>query len=105
MKKLERNKNIFLGISAVLLFLALFNGMPYGYFGILRWVVFLTSAFVAYQTYVHKQESWMWIFGVIAIVFNPFTFIYLDRSIWLIIDVAVALVMLYAIFKLSFEKK
>lgn len=102
MKQINRNKNIVLGISAVLSCVALIDGVPYGFFSFLRLIVFVSCAFVAYCAYKQKNEQWMWIFGAIAILFSPIFPVYLPRVVWMGIDVIVAAIMTYAIFRVPF---
>jgi len=103
--KLNKKKNIMLLIAAVFLFLALIDGWPYRFFTLLRFVVFAISAYVAWMSYEAKKEKWVWIFGFIAVLFNPFIPIYLNRKIWRIIDLAVGVFMIISVFVLKLERK
>ena len=82
----NKKKNIVLIVAAAILFLALFDGWQYGFFTILRFVVFTTTAYVAWMAYENQKEKWTWTFGFVAVLFNPFIPIYLDRETWVIID-------------------
>ncbi len=95
------NKNIALIIPIIFLALALLGGWPYGFFTVLRLVVFVCSLFVAWISYETKQTFWIWSFALIALLFNPFIPIYLDRDTWIIIDILVGIFMAVAIFKLK----
>jgi len=59
----SKKKNIATIISAVFLFLAMFNGWPYGFFTLLRFVVFASTAYIAWIAYEAKQEKWTWFSG------------------------------------------
>ena len=103
----NKKKNIALLIAAVFLFMALFDGWPYGFFTLLRFIVFATSAYIAWMSYEAKKEKWVWIFGFFAVLFNPFIVIHLNREIWSFINLIVGVLMIVSIFvfKLSREVK
>ena len=97
-KNLNRNKNIATIISIIFLFLAVFNGWPYGFFTLLRFVVFASSVYIAYIAYKEQKEKWVWIFGFFAVLFNPFVPLYFGRNFWVAIDIAVAIFLIISIF-------
>lgn len=103
--ELNKKKNIALLITAAFLFLAMFGGWPYGFFTLLRFVVFASSAYVAWMAYEAKKEKWVWIFGFLAVLFNPFFPIYLNRDLWSFIDVIVAVFMIISVFALKLGQK
>lgn len=102
---LNKKKNIATVISATFLFLAMFGGWPYGFFTFLRFVVFALTAYVAWIAYEAKQEKWTWIFGFLAVVFNPFIPLYFGRDFWVIIDFIVAIFLIVSIFIFKLPKK
>jgi len=103
--ELNKKKNIILLIADVFLFMALINGWPYGFFTLLRFVVFAISAYVAWMSYEAKKEKWVWIFGFLAVLFNPFIVIHLNREIWSFIDLIVGIFMIVSVFVLKLERK
>lgn len=102
--EMNKKKNIALLIAAAFLLVALFDGWPYGFFTLLRFVVFASSAYVAYMAYEAQKEKWVWIFGFLAVLFNPFIVIHLDREIWSIIDLIVGVFMIISLFALKLNK-
>ena len=64
--------------------------LPYGYYQFLRWAVCGVSAYVAYKAYKWNAKWVAWLFGAIAVLFNPFVPVYLTREIWLPIDIGCA---------------
>src|SRR3989338_1508813 len=102
--ELNKKKNISLLIAAAFLFVALFDGWPYGFFTMLRFVVFASSAYVAWMAYEVQKEKWVWIFGFLAVLFNPFIIIRLDREIWSVIDLIVGMFMIVSLFALKLDK-
>jgi len=53
----------------------------------------------------NHKEKWIWIFGFVAVLFNPFFPIYLNRELWTIIDLATGLFLIASIFVLKFARK
>ncbi len=102
--ELNKRKNILVSISAIFLFLALIDGWPYGFFTLLRFVVFFVSVYIAWQAHNQQKEMWVWIFGFLAVLFNPFIVIHLNRELWGFIDVVVGVFMVISIFALKFQK-
>ena len=81
-------------IPAALLLLALAD-MPSGYYVLMRIIVCLASAIVAYGGYKRdgSVNGTVILFGLMAILFNPIIPVYLhDRDIWAPIDVIGAIV-------------
>jgi len=100
----NKKKTIALGIAAVFLFLALFDGWQYGFFTILRFVVFAATAYTAWMAYQDKQEGWAWMMGAVAVLFNPFIPVYLERETWVVIDALVGVFNLTSIWLLELGK-
>jgi hypothetical protein len=67
-------------VTATLLVWAAVDTHPYSFYMLLRWIccpVLAYSAFIAYET---NRVLWSWIFGVLALVYNPIFRTHLDRS-------------------------
>ena len=102
---LSKKKNIASIIATVFLFLALLNGWPYGFFTLLRFVVFVATAYIAWLVYEQQKAKWVWIFGFLVVLFNPFIVIHLNRELWSFIDVIVGVFIIVSIFALKFKDK
>lgn len=85
-------------ICSTLLLMALFNN-PYGYYQILKWVITLSSAYIANHYFKGNNEKYGWIFISIAILYNPILPIHLVRSTWEIINIITAIVFAYSLKK------
>jgi len=85
-------------ISSILLIIAVFPISEYGYYIFLRWVVFLSSVYVAYLFFKIKRTNWEWVIVIIAILFNPIIPVYLSKEIWQVIDIIVAIIFIVTIF-------
>jgi len=102
---MNKKKNILLLIAAGFLLLAMIGDLPYGFFTLLRFVVFVIAAYIAWMAYKQQKEKWVWIFGFLAILFNPFIVIHLNREIWSVIDLIVGIFMIVSMFVLKLEHK
>ncbi len=73
-------------IAASMLVFAAVDKHPYSFYTLLRWIccpVFAYSAAFALQT---KREAWVWIFGVLAALYNPIIRVHLDRGTWVVVN-------------------
>lgn len=76
-------------VAGIMLLLAL-GSWEYSYYQMLRVVVSASSVYLAWRMFNVKQQGWGWGFVVAGALFNPIYPIYLDRSAWMIVDVAFA---------------
>ena len=94
-------KNIASGISIIMLLLAIPTFWPYGYYVLLRWVVALTAVFLLWLAYESKRTFWLFLMGMVAVLFNPIIPVHLDKETWVIIDLVVATLFLASIFTIK----
>ena len=80
-------------VAGIMLLLAIPAIWPYAYFQILRIVVTVTSALNAYAAYKSKDITWLWIMGIIAVLFNPIAPIYMQKGSWITADLVAAVFM------------
>lgn len=93
-------KSIFI-ICGLLLFFATFN-LPIGYYTFLRISVLIGALLVIKSHKNKKVLFWQILFGLIAILFNPFFPIYLYiKNVWIFIDLACGLLFLIQAFTLK----
>lgn len=78
-------------IATFLLFVALIPELPYGYFQFLRIAICAVACFGIWKTHRAKQDTWLFVFTGIAILFNPFLPIYLPKNVWMPIDILVGI--------------
>lgn len=86
-----QNRILFSKIVIGLLIAAMLPIWPYFYYQFLRLAVFGAAAFSAYLYDEEKNQQWMLVMIVIAIVFNPVMPLYLDRQLWTILNLVAAL--------------
>ena len=74
-------------VAAVLLVVAAATGKhPYSFYTLLRWICCAVFAFSAFTAHEKNRVLWVWIFGVLAVLFNPIVPIHLQRDTWQIVD-------------------
>jgi hypothetical protein len=83
-------------ITAALLLWALARH-PIGYYTVLRLVTAGVCLYAAYLAVHDKQTGWAFVFGAIAVLFQPFIAFRMTRQTWTYVDVATALVLLISI--------
>lgn len=85
-------------IAIIMLLWALADN-PYWYYQLLRWVVCGVSAYSAYIYYQEKNTTWMWIFIIVAVLFNPIASFYFGREIWEALDIIAAAIIFVSLLK------
>lgn len=91
-------------IIAALLLLCL-APMPYGYYMLIRWAAMVVFAVTAFNYYAENKKELAVTFGALALLFQPFIKIALGRTIWNIVDVAVAILLLVLTFTENKKEK
>ncbi len=89
--------NVIKIILAVLFFLCLAD-MPYGYYQLVRFAGLVGFATLAYQANKQGRQTEMFIYGGLALLFQPFFKIALGREIWNVVDVIIGIGLLISIF-------
>ena len=109
--KIINNKIILLLTSSIFLFIAANdNGFksifPLGFFTILRFFICFVMFYFVYKKYKEDNSIdslWIWVFGLIGILFNPFIEIIFKRKVWSLIDLLVGI--FFILYVLFFEIK
>ena len=81
-------------VLAALLLLCLAD-MPYGFYQLIRFVAMVSFIFFSYDYFKDKQDKLGFAFGALALLFQPFLKITLGRTIWNIVDVIVAVLLVW----------
>jgi hypothetical protein len=84
-------------VLAILFFLCLAD-MPYGFYQFVRFAGLIGFALLAYQAKQQGRQTEMIIYGILALLFQPFFKIALGRQMWNIVDVVVGIGLLISIF-------
>ena len=59
---------------------------PDSFYTLLRWICCAVFAYSAVTSFQMKHMRWLWIFGVLVVLFNPIFPLPLDRSLWIVAD-------------------
>lgn len=64
--------------------------MPYGYYQLLRVLIFCMSFYLAFSESQDKPSAWFWGFLFFALAYNPIFRLSLGRDIWAVVNVVTA---------------
>ena len=84
-------------ILAILMFICLAD-VPYGYFQFVRFAALVGFGILAIAASNEDNQTEMFIFGALALLFQPFFKIALGREVWNVVDVIVGAGLLISIF-------
>lgn len=90
-------------VLAILLLLCLAD-MSYGFYQLVRFAAAAAFAYLSYDYFKSKKDGLGFVFAALALLFQPFFKVALGRTIWNIVDVTVAIGLIYLILK-TFKKK
>lgn len=82
---------------AVLMILCLID-MPYGYYQFVRFIGLIVFGILAFNEYQKDHYFMMCFYGASAILINPIFKITLGRTLWNILDIFWAIILLGSIF-------
>lgn len=80
-------------ISAAMLFLGA-TPLPYGYYTLLRLVACGVFAFAAFVAHERKNQLLPWVYGLVAVLFNPIVKIHLPKEAWVFVDISAGVLLL-----------
>lgn len=72
--------------------------MPYGFYQFVRFAGLVGFAILAYQANQQGKQTEMFIYGALALLFQPFFKIALGRQMWNVVDVVVAIGLILSLF-------
>lgn len=90
-------------VLAILLLLCLAD-MPYGFYTLVRFASAFAFAYLSYNYFKSKKDGLGFVFAALTLLFQPFFKFALGRTIWNIVDVIVAIGLVYLIIS-TFRKK
>ena len=95
------HRGIALTLVALAVAIALIPSLPYGYYSVMRWVVFALCAWLSLHSHRTGSEGWTWIWGIIAGIYNPLFPVHANRMIWSIVNVATIFIVIWCSLKNS----
>ena len=85
-------KSIF-WIAPIVIMAIGFLPMPYGYYNLSRLVVSGCAIYFAYQLFQKEEKTFVWVFGFLAVLYNPIIPVYLyEKEIWMVINIITGIV-------------
>lgn len=90
-------------VIAILLLLCLAD-MPYGFYQLVRFASAGAFAYLSYDYFKSKRDGLGFIFAALALLFQPFFKIALGRTVWNLVDILVAISLIYLIIT-TFKRK
>lgn len=86
-------------IVLVILLFSCLADMPYGYYQLVRFIALAGFSVLAYKEYQRKNDTGMFFYIGLAVLFQPLFKISLGRTIWNIVDVMVGVWLIISLFK------
>ena len=83
-------------VAGLLAFYAV-GSHPYNVYTLTRWIVFLTCCWGVWENRLSIWTSLAPVYGVVALLFNPFFPFYFQRATWRFLDVVVALFLVVSV--------
>ena len=74
--------------------------LAYDYFKLLKIICCGGSAYLAWKAYSQENSTWLWIFVVVAVIYNPVMPFRLYQGTWLVINAVTIVIALTSIFKM-----
>lgn len=68
--------------------------LPYGYYTLLRLIACGVFSFAAFIAHERKHDVLPWVYGIVAVLFNPFVKIYLPKEVWMFVDIGAGILLL-----------
>ncbi len=97
-------KYLYLGFAIVLL--ACLLPLPYGAYTLIRFAAMVVFAVIAVKYYNEQKIPLTVVFAALALLFQPFVKIHLGRTVWNVVDVIVAALLIgLALYELKAGKE
>lgn len=92
-------KTHFICLGLAVMLLACLMDLPYGYFGMVRFLGMIGFAYLGYKQYTTGNSANAITFAVLALLFQPFIKLPLGRELWNVVDMVVAAFLLTVWYK------
>ena len=98
---LQKRPHLIPSLIAATMLLGALADWPYGYYQLLRLVTCGASVYIAVLAYSWEKVWATWLFGFIAVLFNPLLPVHLPRELWQPIDLIFAVIFVAIAFILK----
>ncbi len=82
----------FAWLAPIAALLGALTEMPYGYYQLVRVLVFFAAAYLALESHKRGYKAWAWALGGTSAIYNPFFKLALGRELWTIVNIATIIV-------------
>lgn len=87
MKDISNKQNKVFWLTPIIVLAIGILPMPIGYYTLSRLVVCAAALYFAHNFYKKKDNTNLWIFGFITVLYNPIIPVYLyEKAIWIVIN-------------------
>ncbi|MCD8498099.1 MAG: hypothetical protein LRZ85_08515 [Alphaproteobacteria bacterium] len=87
-----------LALAAALLFIAI-APLPYGYYTFMRIIVCGCAGVICYRLWNSGYQGvWLWVWAMVAILFNPVATIHMTKEIWMTLDAITGVFFAYSAY-------
>ena len=87
MKDISNKQNKVFWLAPIIVLAIGILPMPIGYYPLSRLVVCAAALYFAHNFYKKKDNTNLWIFGFIAVLYNPIIPVYLyEKAIWIVVN-------------------
>lgn len=99
----KKNLNFVFLIPILFLILAPLIKFPYGFYTLLRLIIFVCSGLIIYLSYIGTKtiNLTVVVFGLVLLIYNPIIPVHLDRDLWLPINFLTAAIFGYGYYKIK----
>jgi presenilin-like A22 family membrane protease len=94
-------------VTKILLIILLFGcllNLPYGYYQFVRFIAMTGFSYLALEANHKNQNKQLFVYVVLALLFQPYIKIVLGKTIWNVVDVIVAIGLIISLLKKTNEK-
>jgi hypothetical protein len=90
---------VYFGVGVLLLIAA--APLPYGFYTFIRIIICGFSTVLSYNNFktTHNNSIWPWFFLLLAVLFNPFIPIHMEKNVWMIIDIILGAFFIFLAYK------
>lgn len=88
-------------VVLILLLLVCLLPMPYGYYQLVRFIAMAGFSILAFHSNKTGQQTELFLYVALAILFQPILKISLGRTLWNVVDVLVSIGLLGSMFRKS----
>lgn len=80
-----------LWIVGAAVIVALSPALTYGYYTVMRWVVCGLCIWLSLSARSARQEPWIWVWAILAGIYNPIFPVHADRNVWFFVNILTAI--------------